>query len=241
MPYFIRSQGRVVGPIEMQRLQDLALKGQLSRSHEISEDRKTWKSAHSIQEIFASKNELAAAAKANAMSRLNPMEEKSDSDSVAKPTSDSAEQSREWSYAINGAQLGPVTLGELQTLIQHRSLKREDLVWKTSMQQWAPASHVPELVAFFSNSRSQGSNSTGNQNPKNKTSAILLALFLGGLGIHHFYLGNTLRGILMVVLSVLTLGIGSSLIALIEAMIIACSSQETFERKWCHLESQFSA
>ena len=241
MPYFIRSQGRVVGPVEMDRLQDLALKGRLSRSHEISEDRKTWKSAHSIQEIFASKNELAATAKATAMSRLNPMEEKSNSGTVAKPTLDSAEQRREWSYAIDGAQLGPATLGEIQTLIQHGSLSREDLVWKTSMTQWAPASHIPELVVFFRNSGRRGSNSTGNQNPKNKTTAILLALFLGGFGIHQFYLGNTLRGILMIVLLVMTFGIGSSLIALIEAIIIACSSQETFERKWCHLEMQFSA
>lgn len=31
---------------------------------------------------------------------------------------------------------------------------------------------------------------------KNKTTAILLALFLGGLGIHHFYLEHYGRGIL---------------------------------------------
>jgi len=241
MPYFIRSQGRVIGPVEMDRLQDLALKGQLSRSHEISEDRKTWKSAHSVQEIFASKNELAAAAKATAMSRMQTQEEKPNSDSAKKVELDSSEQRREWSYAIDGAQLGPVTLGEIQTLIQHGSLSREDLVWKTSMSQWAPASHIPELVVFFRNSGRRGSNQTGNQTPKDKTTAILLALFLGGFGIHHFYLGNTLRGILMIVLLVMTFGIGSSLIALIEAIIIACSSQENFERKWCHLAMQFSA
>ena len=31
---------------------------------------------------------------------------------------------------------------------------------------------------------------------KNKTVSILLALFLGGLGLHHFYLGHWGRGIL---------------------------------------------
>jgi len=30
---------------------------------------------------------------------------------------------------------------------------------------------------------------------KSKLSATLLAFFLGGLGIHHFYLGQTKRGI----------------------------------------------
>ena len=34
---------------------------------------------------------------------------------------------------------------------------------------------------------------------KDKTTAILLALFLGGLGIHHFYLGHYGRGILYLI------------------------------------------
>jgi len=45
----------------------------------------------------------------------------------------------------------------------------------------------------------------------------------------------------MIVLLVMTFGIGSSLIALIEAIKIACSKQENFEWKWCHLEMEFSA
>jgi len=31
---------------------------------------------------------------------------------------------------------------------------------------------------------------------KDRTTAAILALFLGGLGAHHFYLGNTGRGVL---------------------------------------------
>lgn len=30
----------------------------------------------------------------------------------------------------------------------------------------------------------------------NKTIAVLLAFFLGGLGVHHFYMGNIIRGVL---------------------------------------------
>ena len=36
------------------------------------------------------------------------------------------------------------------------------------------------------------------QDGKNKTTAILLALFLGGLGAQHFYLGRTLAAVLSV-------------------------------------------
>jgi TM2 domain-containing membrane protein YozV len=35
---------------------------------------------------------------------------------------------------------------------------------------------------------------------KDKTTAILLALLLGGLGAHHFYLGNTTRGVVYILL-----------------------------------------
>ena len=36
---------------------------------------------------------------------------------------------------------------------------------------------------------------------KSKVAAILLAFFLGGLGIHNFYLGNTGKGIAQLLLS----------------------------------------
>lgn len=39
---------------------------------------------------------------------------------------------------------------------------------------------------------------------KSKLAAGLLAIFLGGLGIHRFYLGDTNRGVLMLLLSVLS-------------------------------------
>lgn len=39
--------------------------------------------------------------------------------------------------------------------------------------------------------------------PKSRLTFILLGLFLGGLGVHWFYLGNTTKGILYLVLSLL--------------------------------------
>lgn len=46
--------------------------------------------------------------------------------------------------------------------------------------------------------RVQDEPSTGDTSNKDRTTAGILALLLGGLGAHHFYLGNTLRGILYV-------------------------------------------
>lgn len=58
---------------------------------------------------------------------------------------------------------------------------------------------------------------TGEQ--KSKLAAGLLALFLGGLGIHNFYLGYTGKGIAQILLS--CTGV-SSVWALIEGIMIFC-------------------
>lgn len=52
---------------------------------------------------------------------------------------------------------------------------------------------------------------------KNKVVFVLLAIFLGGIGVHRFYLGEVGLGILMCAL--LLIGV-SPIIALIEAIVI---------------------
>ena len=64
---------------------------------------------------------------------------------------------------------------------------------------------------------------------KNRLIAALLAFFLGTIGIHKFYLGKTFTGILYLVFC--WTGI-PSLISFFEAIILLCSSDESFERKY---------
>jgi TM2 domain-containing membrane protein YozV len=76
--------------------------------------------------------------------------------------------------------------------------------------------------------------SSGQVGAKSKIAAGLLALFLGGLGIHKFYLGATGAGVIMLVLWVfgwILLGIPTaiiSLIAFIEGIIYLTKSDEEF-------------
>lgn len=44
---------------------------------------------------------------------------------------------------------------------------------------------------------------------KSKVAAGLLGIFLGGFGIHRFYLGFTTIGILQILVTIVTCGIGS--------------------------------
>jgi TM2 domain-containing membrane protein YozV len=64
-----------------------------------------------------------------------------------------------------------------------------------------------------------------------KIPAGILGILLGGLGIHKFYLGYTKEGVIMLLISVLTLGILSiipGVIGLIEGIIYLTKSDEDF-------------
>ncbi|MFC6795285.1 TM2 domain-containing protein [Halobaculum halobium] len=55
------------------------------------------------------------------------------------------------------------------------------------------------------------------------------AIFLGGLGAHHFYLGNTGRGIIYLVFSWTFIPL---LVGLIEGIIYLTKSEDEFQRQY---------
>ena len=65
-----------------------------------------------------------------------------------------------------------------------------------------------------------------NGEQKSKLTAVLLAFFLGGIGIHDFYLGYTKWGIIKIVLTVCT-GFGGSIWALIDFIRLLTGSIST--------------
>ena len=71
---------------------------------------------------------------------------------------------------------------------------------------------------------------------KDKTLAGLLALILGSLGIHRFYLGQTKLGILYIIL--LFTGI-SAILGLIDAVLFLTMNQEDFDDKYNSKEASY--
>ena len=61
---------------------------------------------------------------------------------------------------------------------------------------------------------------------KSKLAAGLLGIFLGGWGIHNFYLGFTGKGIAQIIVTIVTCGIGS-LWGFIEGILILTGSINT--------------
>ena len=64
-----------------------------------------------------------------------------------------------------------------------------------------------------------------------KITAGILALLIGSLGVHKFFLGYTTEGIIQIVLTFLTCGIGG-IIGLIEGIIYLTKSDEEFVRTY---------
>ncbi len=65
------------------------------------------------------------------------------------------------------------------------------------------------------------------QGAEKKMVAGLLGILLGGLGVHKFYLGYTMEGIIQIVVTCVTCGFGSVL-GLIEGIIYLTKSDEEF-------------
>jgi TM2 domain-containing membrane protein YozV len=65
--------------------------------------------------------------------------------------------------------------------------------------------------------------------PKSRTIAVLLAVFAGGIGLHRFYLGKTVSGILYLLFFWTFI---PAIIAFCEAVRWLCMSNQTFADKY---------
>ena len=64
---------------------------------------------------------------------------------------------------------------------------------------------------------------------KNQTTTTLLCFFLGGIGAHHYYLGNKGRGILYTVFAITLI---PAFVAIIEFIMLATMSTNEFHLKY---------
>ncbi len=71
-------------------------------------------------------------------------------------------------------------------------------------------------------------------NGKNKIAAALFAFFLGGFGVHKFYLGKVGQGVLYLLLCWTLI---PSFIAFIEFILLLVMSDETFNQKYGQLKT----
>lgn len=68
---------------------------------------------------------------------------------------------------------------------------------------------------------------------KNKMVAGILGILLGALGVHHFYLGSMMAGVICIAANCLMLG---GLIGLIEGIMLLIMKDEDFDAKYNNRE-----
>ena len=69
---------------------------------------------------------------------------------------------------------------------------------------------------------------------KNKVVAMLLALFTGGLGIHQFYLGNTLKGVIYLCFCWTLI---PAFISLIDLILLIAMHEHDFNAKYNRIKN----
>lgn len=79
-------------------------------------------------------------------------------------------------------------------------------------------------------------------NTKDKTAAGILAIVLGTLGIHYFYIGKTTAGLICLLVSLLscgTLAIVVQVLTIIQGVKMLEADEATFYNKWVNTPETF--
>lgn len=158
-----------------------------------------------------------------------------------------------WYLSANGQVFGPYHTTTIRQWLSDGQVSWDSLVSRGQAEPWRPARHVLE---FLDPKQPYGGVPTaapgvspypvpyGAVLPrKDKVTAGLLALFLGGLGAHHWYLGNiglavayllvALSGVLfsIILVGLLWAWIPATL-ALIEGIIYLTATDDRFQRNY---------
>lgn len=150
--------------------------------------------------------------------------------------------------ANDGIQKGPLEKHQLAA----SGLRPDTLVWTEGMTDWLPAHQVQDLRDMFSGPRAaapppppppptsagpryyappQGYAAPYAPANSNRIAAGICAILLGGLGVHKFILGMTTAGVVMLLISIASCGIGypiMHIIGIIEGIIYLTKSDEEF-------------
>ena len=145
--YYIRVRGEVKGPIPKDQVVMQIRKKRLGRHHEVSTDALNWVRAGDVPDLF---EPVVAVRAAVAAPIQQPFIETSKATGSRIRADESVNQTEtEWFYAMGRNRLGPVTENELRTMLATGRIAGSDLVWNQSLEDWLPASQLPQFASLL--------------------------------------------------------------------------------------------
>jgi hypothetical protein len=125
----------------------------------------------------------------------------------------------------DGRQYGPVSADEVKVWLASNRANAQTMAQAEGASEWKPLGQFPEFSSILTQSVAPPLLPLG-QELKSKLAAGLFGIFLGGLGIHRFYLGYTGLGITQIVVTLITCGVGH-LWGVVEGILILAGSTIT--------------
>lgn len=250
--YFIRVRGRVLGPYDIDQLKALRGRGQFSRANEISVDRQLWQSAATIEHQLDGTTAFSKASGTETEEVLPAQTANAGSPKSMTPLWYYAVGSErcgpvtilELRGLITGQQLLPSDLvwkeglsdwcpisdvQELSAVMLHNPVSSANQA-NPAAQNFCFACGVPtDARAEICPKCGVRQRHMTSGSEKNRITAALLAFFLGGIGVHHFYLGNTLAGVIYLLFCWTFI---PAIIAFVEVIVFLCMSDASFAAKY---------
>lgn len=255
--YYIRVRGRVQGPFDLEQLKKLRQRGQFSRAHEVSSDQASWHSASILDVVFvAPKRAVLAKAKPAIEIAVetagvgHAFQDRPTPSSPTEPTWHYTVGEEQYGPVTLVELRRLVAGGEVveTDLVWKVGMPQWTVVGDVSAingtQGATPARNSQQRISSTQafcfacgtsidiraelcpqcGVRQHFQTAVG----KNRTTTALLALFLGGLGIHRFYLGGGANVVLGIIYILACWTLIPTIISCVEGIYFLCISDATF-------------
>jgi hypothetical protein len=124
--WYVRMRGRVIGPLQLQQLKSLRDRGQFRSFHEVSDDKRAWRPASTLTDVFA----VVSTEESQAAYVLAEPKAAAEKPDVHQPAD-------LWFYvAKSGKQEGPVSRHQLLDMWARGDITAMTLVWKEGLSSW---------------------------------------------------------------------------------------------------------
>jgi S1-C subfamily serine protease len=138
--WYMRARGRILGPFTRAQLGSMRDRGQLSQFHEISQDRRNWVNASTVEWLFAQSSASQSTPQDIPLVEVVPSR-----------TSDQV-----WFYNEAGTPYGPVTHEQIVSLIEMGRIQRDTPIWKEGYASWLALRDTPEFAFLQNANRGSG-------------------------------------------------------------------------------------